>query len=68
MEEFQINGEFITLVQLLKITGLCMSGGEAKMVVSDGLVLVNGRIELQKRKKLLRGDIVELEGEKIKVA
>ena len=68
MEEFVLEGkEFIELNSLLKITGLCESGGRAKMVIADGLVRVDGEIELRKRCKIRVGQVVEFEGEKIKV-
>jgi len=43
------------------------SGVEAKFVIQDGLVLVNGNVELQRGKKLIDGDIVEFEGNQIKI-
>jgi len=67
METFKITGDYIQLIQLLKVTGLCMSGGEAKICVEDGMVSLNGKVELQKRKKIRAGDIVEFEGELVKV-
>lgn len=53
-----IQAEPIELCQLLKFAGLASSGGEAKTVISDGLVTVNGSIETQKRKKIVAGDVV----------
>jgi len=67
IEEFKIEGEFIQLIQLLKAIGLTSSGGEAKMVVDEGLVSVNGQPEFQKRKKLRLGDEIEFEGQLIKI-
>jgi ribosome-associated protein len=55
----------IELCQLLKFGGLAASGGEAKQVVAEKRVLVNGRLETQKRKKLLEGDRVEFGGQTI---
>ncbi|MCL4130057.1 UNVERIFIED_CONTAM: hypothetical protein GTU68_034719 [Idotea baltica] len=46
---------------------MCASGGEAKMAVSEGQVLVNGEIETRKRKKIISGDIIEFCDEKIQV-
>ena len=57
-QDFILKTEYIDLSQLLKATGLAMSGGEAKMFVIDGLVFVNGEIEFRKRRKLRIGDIV----------
>ena len=68
METFKIEGEYIQLIQLLKAASFCSSGGEAKMMVDEGLVLVNGEVELQKRKKLRPGDEVELEGNKVQIS
>ncbi|NND77086.1 MAG: RNA-binding S4 domain-containing protein [Flavobacteriales bacterium] len=67
MDTFEIEGEYIQLIQLLKATGLCSSGGEAKMIVDEGMVIVNGEVELQRRKKIRPGDEVELEGQKVRV-
>ncbi len=57
-QDFILKTEYIDLSQLLKATGLAMSGGEAKMLVTEGLVFVNNEIELRKRRKLRDGDIV----------
>jgi ribosome-associated protein len=67
MIEFQLEGEFIHLIQLLKATDLVSSGGEAQLVVLDGLVKYNGKVDLRKRLKVRKGDIVEFEKTKIKV-
>lgn len=56
---FELKGnEFIELNKLLKLLRLVDSGGMAKQVIDEGLVLVNGNVELQKRKKLRNGDRV----------
>ena len=55
---FPIHTEYIDLLQLLKATSIVMSGGEAKMLVDDGIVAVNGEIELRRRRKLRVGDLV----------
>ena len=69
MEEFKLgNKEFIELNNLLKVVGLCDSGGMAKIFIAEGRVQVNGNIELRKRYKARKGDIVEFEGRKIIVA
>jgi ribosome-associated protein len=59
--------EFIPLDKLLKIVRLVGSGGEAHMVIQEGMVSVNGEVELQKRKKLRKGDLVEFNEEKITI-
>lgn len=65
MIEFHIQGEYIELIKLLKALNLVSSGGEAKAVVEDGLIQVNGEVETRKRKKLKPGDVVEFETHKI---
>jgi ribosome-associated protein len=58
----------IELCQFLKFGGLTGTGGEAKQVISQGLVTLNGTVETQKRKKLLLGDTVAYDGKIIVVA
>ncbi|HEY0862996.1 MAG TPA: RNA-binding S4 domain-containing protein [Lacunisphaera sp.] len=58
----------IELCQFLKFGGLTGTGGEAKQVISQGLVTLNGVVETQKRKKLLLGDQVSYDGKTIVVA
>jgi len=66
MEEFDLgNNEFIELNNLLKVMGLCDSGGIAKTVIAEGRVRVNGNVELRKRCKVRKGQLVEFEGHKI---
>ena len=67
MEEIKLREEYIKLGQALKAANLVESGVDAKFVIQDGLVKVNGEIEFQRGKKLVAGDIVEFEGEKIKI-
>lgn len=67
MPDFKLEGDFIQLIQLLKALNLVGSGGEAQMVVSDGLVKYNGEVDYRKRLKVRRGDIVEFNGIKITV-
>ncbi|SFG76069.1 ribosome-associated protein [Lachnospiraceae bacterium C7] len=61
------NDEFIKLGQALKKAGLVESGVEAKSVILDGLVKVNGEVDTRRGKKLYDGDIVTFEGETIKI-
>ena len=63
--EFRIEGDYIELCDLLKVTGLAASGGEAKQRIADGSVKVDGNVELRKRCKTRAGSVVEVEGEKI---
>ncbi len=67
MEEIRIRDEFIKLGQALKAAGLVESGVEAKLVIQDGQVKVNGQVEYQRGKKLVAGDIVEFEDDTIKI-
>jgi ribosome-associated protein len=67
MKEVEITQEPIELYKLIKFEGMAASGGEAKSVIAEGLVTVNGVVETQKRKKIVTGDIIELGGEKIQV-
>jgi len=57
--------EPLELFKILKFEGMASSGGEAKSVIDQGLVLLNGKVETQKRKKVLSGDVIEFRGEKI---
>lgn len=61
------NDEFIKLGQALKAAGLVSSGVEAKIVIINGEVKVNGEVELQRGKKLRDGDVVSYNGEEIKI-
>ena len=67
VEEFILRDDFIKLGQLLKAAGLVDSGVEAKAVIVDGLVKVNGTVEIQRGKKIHGGDLVEYNGNTIKV-
>ncbi|HCM46102.1 MAG TPA: RNA-binding S4 domain-containing protein [Colwellia sp.] len=60
--------EPIELYKLLKIANMVGGGGEAKTMISEGNVLVNNKVEVQKRKKIRQGDIIEYNGTTIKVA
>ena len=67
MEEITIQTEFIKLDSLLKFAALVGTGGEAKIVISDGLVSVNGEVCTARGKKIYNGDVVEFDGQKIRV-
>ena len=62
-EQFGLKTEFIDLLQLLKATGYAATGGEAKMMVEDGLIAVNGEQESRKRRKLRSDDEVNIDGQ-----
>jgi len=65
--EFQLNGEYIELNQLLKMAGLCDSGGAGKVLVAEGLVSVDGEVELRKTAKIRAGSVVSLGDVRISV-
>ena len=65
MEELVIKDEFIKLGQAIKACGFVESGVEAKIVIQDGLVKVNGNVETQRGKKLVGGEVVEYKGDKL---
>lgn len=67
MEEIKLRDEFIKLGQALKAVNLVESGAEAKDVIQDGLVKVNGEVCTMRGKKLVDGDIVSYNGEEIKI-
>ena len=58
--EFELDGEFVELNQLLKLTGLCDSGGAGKQIVASGAVQVDGAVELRKSAKIRAGQRVTL--------
>ncbi len=67
MQELKLRDEFIKLGQALKAANLVSSGVEAKIVVQDGQVLVNGEVETQRGKKLYDGDVFTYQGESVKI-
>lgn len=68
METIIIHSEFIKLDSFLKFCGACATGGEAKIVITEGKVLVNGEVCTMRGKKLYAGDTVTLDGESWQVA
>ncbi len=60
-----LNQEPVELYKILKFENLVLSGGEAKYVITEGLVMVNGEVETRKRKKIFAGDIVEFQGQQL---
>lgn len=67
MQTFTLKEEFIPMIQLLKALNWVEHGGMAQRVVEEGLVKYNGVIDLRKRLKVRKGDIVEFEGLKVKI-
>lgn len=66
--EFTIDGEYVELNQLLKLTGVCDSGGAGKAIVASGAVKVDGKTELRKTCKIRTGQVVTLGDVKIRVS
>lgn len=67
METFKIKDDHIQLNQLLKALGWCENGADANMVIDEGMVKVNGVVELRKRNKIRAGFKVEFNGNSIMV-
>uniref|UniRef100_UPI003FF01F50 RNA-binding S4 domain-containing protein n=1 Tax=Anaerobutyricum hallii TaxID=39488 RepID=UPI003FF01F50 len=67
MEELKLRDEFIKLGQAMKAADIVSSGIDAKMLIQDGQVTVNGEVETRRGKKLYDGDVFEFEGEEFKV-
>ena len=67
MEKITIRDDFIKLGQALKLAGLVESGVMAKEAILDGLVKVNGNVEIQRGKKLYPGDVFSFDGEDVEV-
>ncbi|WP_417915089.1 RNA-binding S4 domain-containing protein [Candidatus Electronema sp. JM] len=68
MQSAIIQDDFIELCSLLKLENMAASGGEAKQLISSGLVRVNGELESRKRRKLVPGDVVECGGQQVRIA
>ena len=68
MDIFHLNGhEFVELKNLLKLAGLCESGGAAKVAIAEGRVTVDGAVELRKGCKIRAGQVVAFEGHSVAV-
>ena len=59
--EFELSTDYIELIKLLKLLGLCESGADAKIMVEEGLIISNGEVEYRKRKKVRKGDLIFIE-------
>lgn len=68
MTEIKITTEYIKLQDLLKLASLTATGGEAKVVIQEGEVAVNGAVCMMRGKKIRPGDVVEFNGKKLTVA
>ncbi|MBS5123351.1 MAG: RNA-binding S4 domain-containing protein [Blautia caecimuris] len=67
MVEIKIRDEFIKLGQALKLAGVVEDGVEAKFVIQDGLVKVNGEVDERRGRKVYEGDVISFNGQDIKV-
>lgn len=67
MIEIKLRDEFIKLGQALKAANLVQDGVEAKFVIQDGLVTVNGEVDTRRGKKLYDGDMISYQGEEVKI-
>ena len=67
MRQVKISKEPVELYKILKFEGIVVSGGEAKSVIDDGQVVVNGEVERRRRKKIVSGDVIEFQNEKLKI-
>lgn len=67
MQLIQVRNDYIKLGQALKAAGLVESGLEAKIVIQEGLVMVNGTVETQRGKKLTGGEVISYNGDEIKI-
>lgn len=65
--KFKIEGEYIELIQLLKAIGIASTGGHAKMIVDEEMIMRNGELETRKRAKLIVGDVIEIQVEQIRI-
>ena len=67
MKDIEIYAQPIALYQILKLEAMVSSGGEAKVAIYEGRVLVNGKVETRRRKKIMAGDMIEFEKQPFKI-
>lgn len=67
MRQVDITKEPVELFKILKFEGIVASGGQAKLVISDGQVTVNGEVETRKRRKIMGGDIITFGDEELRI-
>lgn len=65
--EFKLKDEYIELNKLLKFTGVCDTGGDAKISIDQGLVKYNNQVETQRRKKVRKGDTIQFQQYQIEI-
>jgi ribosome-associated protein len=68
VRDVRIRDDTIRLGQALKLAGLAGSGGEARGLIEEGAVRVNGEVETRRGRQLLRGDVVTVGGEAVRIA
>jgi len=66
-QDFELEGDYVELNMLLKLTGICDSGGAGKAIVASGAVLVDGTMELRKTCKIRAGQVVTIDDMEIHV-
>ena len=67
MRVVEITREPVELYKILKFESMVTSGGEAKQVIAEGRVLVNGEVEIRKRRKIVAGDTIRFEGDQVRI-
>ncbi|WDF70650.1 RNA-binding S4 domain-containing protein [Sphingobacterium oryzagri] len=67
MQTFSLKGEYIQMIQLLKVMNWVEHGAMAQFVVEEGLVKYNGEIDYRKRLKVKKGDVVEFDGQQVNI-
>ncbi len=67
MQTFSLKGEYIQLIQLLKVMNWVEHGAMAQLVVEEGLVKYNGEVDYRKRLKVRKDDVVEFDGQQVKI-
>jgi len=68
MRTVEITIEPVELYKILKFEGLTTTGGEAKLLIGDGQVTVNGEIEIRRRRKMIGGDVIGFRGERLQLS
>lgn len=67
MRTVEITKEPVELYKILKFEGLVTTGGEAKLLIGDGEVTVNGEVETRRRRKMISGDVIEFRGDQLQL-
>jgi ribosome-associated protein len=67
MRKVEITKQPVELYKILKFEGLVSTGGEAKLLIADGQVTVNGEVETRRRRKIIDGDVIEFREERLQI-